>query len=256
MKPLNIHLWKIGLLLLVNLSLTGVAHTDTSGNANPQASAGARHPGIVDIKSIIPDIALDIRYYTNFNFVGKPVDGYKKPKCLLSKEAATALKPVQEALLKQNFALKIYDCYRPQRAVDHFVRWAKDLEDTQMKSVFYPAVDKKDLFRKGYIAARSGHSRGSTVDLTIIPYPPPPQAPYVSGTPFKDNSIDMGTSFDYFDPLSHTENPQITGKPHAHRMLLKQLMEKHGFRNIREEWWHFTLKNEPFRNQYFNFPVE
>lgn len=256
MKIHTIQRWGKTIALLCSLLLATPLHADTSSSANPQAVTEARHPGFVDLTQAIPDIALDIRYYTSFNFVGKPVDGYKQPKCLLSKEAAKALKPVQETLLKQNLALKIYDCYRPQQAVDHFVHWAKDLNDTKLKSVFYPNVDKKNLFKEGYIATRSGHSRGSTVDLTIIPYPAPPQTPYVPGMAFKDNSIDMGTGFDYFDPLSHTANPQIKGQAHENRLMLKHLMEKHGFKSIKAEWWHFTLKNEPFRNQYFNFPVE
>jgi D-alanyl-D-alanine dipeptidase len=255
MRTANVCHWGSGVLLL-GLLLADTTCADTANTGIPSSPADTRHAGFVDITEVIPTVALDIRYYTPFNFVGKPVDGYKQPKCLLSREAATALMPVQEALLKQNLTLKIYDCYRPQQAVDHFVRWAKNLDDTQMQAVFYPTVDKKDLFKKGYISARSGHSRGSTLDLTITPYPPPPQAPYTPGVTFTDNSIDMGTGFDYFDPLSHTDNPQITGKAHENRMLLKQLMEKHGFKNIKAEWWHFTLKNEPFHNEYFHFPVE
>lgn len=164
-------------------------------------------------------------------------------------------------------SLKIYDAYRPQRAVDHFVRWAKDLSDTLMKAAFYPDVEKSRLFAEGYIASRSGHSRGSTVDITIVPLPASPPSAYSPGDSlcdcraqlsrrFPDNSLDMGTAWDCFDPLSHTANPEIGGQQRANRLLLKTLMEKHGFRNYEKEWWHFTLVNEPFPDTYFDFVVE
>jgi D-alanyl-D-alanine dipeptidase len=163
-------------------------------------------------------------------------------------------------------SLKIYDCYRPQRAVDHFVRWAKDIGDMRMKAEFYPDVDKKVLFKDGYIAEKSGHSRGSTVDLTIVRLPVPKQAEYTPGQPlkdcrlpegkrFKDNGIDMGSGFDCFDPLSHTANPKAGSEQQKNRLLLKSIMEKNGFKNYENEWWHYTLKDEPFPKRYFDFPI-
>lgn len=221
----------------------------------------------VDIESVIPDVLLDIRYFGEHNFIGQRVDGYLAPKCLLTRQAAQALANVQKELAPFSLSLKIYDCYRPQKAVDHFVRWAKDLEDTKTKKEFYPTVDKRDLFRDGYIDSRSGHSRGSTVDLTIVPLPAPIQPHYAAGEPLKecylpagvrfaDNSLDMGTGFDCFFELSHPENKDLGPQQRSHRLLLKTLMAKHGFRNYDKEWWHFTLNEEPYPETYFNFPVK
>jgi zinc D-Ala-D-Ala dipeptidase len=228
---------------------------------------GRMTDGFVDVKKIIPSAQFDIRYYGSHNFVGQKVDGYNAPKCILTKRAADALAKVQAELKGFSLSLKIYDCYRPQKAVDHFVRWAKNIDDTKTKKEFYPTVDKRYLFRDGYIASRSGHSRGSTVDLTIVPVPVPVQAEYVSGQPlqecylpaesrFKDNSVDMGTGFDCFHELSHPENPAVGLQQRMNRMLLKALMDKHGFKNYDKEWWHFTLRGEPFPERYFSFPVE
>ena len=231
-------------------------------------SGQSRMPeSFVDITEVIPDVMLEIRYWGEHNFVGTRVDGYLAPKCILTKAAAQALSGVQKDLKPFSLSLKIYDCYRPQQAVDHFVRWAKDLDDTKMKKEFYPTVDKRHLFRDGYIDSRSGHSRGSTVDLTIVPIPAPPQPAYVPGQPlfectlpagerFADNSIDMRTGFNCFDELSHPANPNVAVAQRANRLLLKTLMEKHGFRYYDKEWWHFTLVNEPYPDTYFNFPVK
>ena len=221
----------------------------------------------IDIQKVIPDVVLDIRYYTAHNFVGDRVDGYLAPKCYLTKEGAQALAGVQKDLAPYSMTLKIYDCYRPQRAVNHFVRWAKEIENTKTMKEFYPTVDKRNLFKDGYIDSKSGHSRGSTVDLTIIPLPAPKQADYVPGQPlfecylpadkrFSDNTIDMGTGFDCFHELSHTANPDIGRQQKINRLLLKSLMEKHGFRNYDMEWWHYTLKNEPYPDSYFDFVIE
>lgn len=222
--------------------------------------------GFVEIREVIPDIILDLRYPTNHNFLGVPVDGYETEKCYITKVAADSLSKVQEELRKFNLSLKIYDAYRPQRAVDHFVRWAKDLSDTLTKKEFYSALNKSRLFIDGYIAEKSGHSRGSTIDLTIVPIPLPSQPEFDIETQcecfestdkrFKDNSIDMGTGFDCFHPLSHTENPELDPQQRANRLLLKTLMDKYGFKNLAEEWWHFTLKNEPFPKTYFDFIIE
>ncbi len=221
----------------------------------------------VDVKEVIPSILLDIRYYGAHNFVGTRIDGYNAPRCLLTREAAAALARVQKELAASSLSLKIYDCYRPQQAVDHFVRWAKNQSDLKNKKEFYPTEKKKDLFRKAYIDTRSGHSRGSTVDLTIVPLPAPEQAPYQpgdklyecylpAGKRFRDNSLDMGTGFDCFHELSHTANKKIGKQQRANRFLLKKVMERHGFMNYAKEWWHFTLKGEPFPQTYFDFAIE
>lgn len=226
-----------------------------------------RPDGFVDIREVIPSIHLDIRYYGSHNFLGTRVEGYNKPLCLITRQAAEALKNVQDELRQFSLSLKIYDCYRPQRAVDHFVRWAKDIKDTKTKKEFYSTIDKQNLFRDGYIASKSSHSRGSTVDLTIVPLPAPAQEKYTAGQPlyacflpakkrFKDNSIDMGTGFDCFHELSHPDNPKIGLQQRVNRLLLKTLMDKHGFNNYAKEWWHFTLRNEPYPNTYFDFPIE
>jgi D-alanyl-D-alanine dipeptidase len=185
----------------------------------------------------------------------------------LTKRAAEALKRVQDALGKKNLSLKVYDCYRPQAAVNEFVRWGRDLGDKKMKARFYPNVNKRRLFRDGYIARKSGHSRGSTVDLTIVPVPVPPQPAFDPAAPlrscenpkadrFLDNSVDMGTGFDCFSRRSHTAYSGIDAEQKANRKLLKSLMSRHGFRNLATEWWHYTLRNEPYPRTYFNFPVQ
>lgn len=222
--------------------------------------------GFVEIREIIPDVILDLRYLTNHNFLGVPVDGYRVEKCYITKVAADSLSKVQAELRKFNLSLKVYDAYRPQQAVDHFVRWAKDLSDTLTKKEFYPTVNKSRLFIDGYIAEKSGHSRGSTIDLTIVPMPIPFQQEFDMNNQcecyesaekrFKDNSIDMGTGFDCFHSLSHTENPELTPQQRANRLLLKSLMNKYGFKNLAEEWWHYTLRDEPFPKTYFDFEIK
>ena len=199
--------------------------------------------GFVYVNEVVPNIAFELRYCTNNNFVGQPIDGYFEATCILSDQAADALKNAQQELIQQGLSLKIFDAYRPQRAVDHFVQWAKVLNDTIMKRQFYPEVDKRNLFKDGYIASRSRHSSGSTVDLTIIRID--------SG-----EELDMGTPFDYFGPASGIEYRQLSETQRMNRMLLHNVMIKHGFRHYPQEWWHFTLKNEPYKNQYFDFPVE
>ena len=193
------------------------------------------------LSDVIPDILLDIRYYSSFNFVGERIDGYELPLAFITKKTAIALKNVSEQIRKQGLRFKIYDAYRPQKAVDHFVRWASDINDIRMKESFYPEVDKKDLFEAGYIAARSSHSRGSTVDLTL----------------FSDQGydLDMGSPFDYFGEISHPDYQDISEKQHENRMLLRDLMVKNGFIPYEKEWWHFTLADEPFPDTYFDFSI-
>lgn len=220
----------------------------------------------VALRTVDPTIIEEMRYPTGHNFVGEPVDGYRQPLCIVTRPAAQALRRAQRKLLRQGYSLKVYDCYRPQRAVDHFVRWAKDLADEAMKREFYPQVDKSRLFADGYIAEKSGHSRGSTVDLTVVKLPALPTRPHVPGEPlvpcfapksqrFPDNSVDMGTGFDCFDTLSHTVDPRIQGEQRANRQLLNGTLSGEGFVNLPEEWWHFTYRPEPFPDTYFDFPV-
>lgn len=207
-----------------------------------------------------------MRYATPHTFLGVPVTGYREPVCLLTRSAAAALHRAQARLLRQGYSLKVYDCYRPQRAVDHFVRWAKDPADQRMKREFYPRVGKERLFEDGYIAERSGHSRGSTVDVTLVRLPARPARPYVPGERlvpcyagreerFPDNSLDMGTGFDCFDTLAHTDDPRVRGARRANRDRLRAALEAQGFVNLPEEWWHFTYRPESFPDRYFDFPV-
>lgn len=191
--------------------------------SNPSSSTISDVPTwqryLVDIHQFIPNIHLDIRYFGDYNFVGRHIDGYNAPKCLLTRQAADALKLAQNELIPQGYSLKIYDCYRPQQAVDLFVLWAKDLDDTKTKAIFYPRVDKSHLFSDGYIAEKSGHSRGSTLDLTIVKSGDKSQRSCKFGKLCKDESFDMGTHFDFFDPLSMTLNPTISGQQKRNRLF-------------------------------------
>jgi D-alanyl-D-alanine dipeptidase len=207
------------------------------------ACAGESMPAdFIDVASVIPGLVVDMRYAGSFNFVGRPIDGYEAPVCILTRQAAEALAEVQAELKDYGLGLKVFDCYRPTRAVADFVRWAKDESDTKMKAEFYPNVDKSELFTKGYIADRSGHSRGSTIDLTLV------YLPYESDVP-------MGTGFDFFSTRSWPTDAAQTSEVRAHRLLLSSLMQRHGFKPYEYEWWHFTLAGEPFPDTYFDFPV-
>jgi len=220
----------------------------------------------VAIRAVVPSIIVEARYFTTHNFVGAKIKGYYSNKCILTKEAAKALNLVQKELLKKSMSLKVYDCYRPQQSVNHFIIWAKNLKDTITKPEFYAHVGKETLFEDGYISDKSGHSRGSTLDLTIIKLPVAEQEifdvnnqrdcilPYE--TRFRDNSIDMGTGYDCFHPLSHTANANISEMGKKNRKLLLDVMIRYGFKNYAKEWWHFTLKNEPYTDTYFDFPVK
>jgi D-alanyl-D-alanine dipeptidase len=207
------------------------------------ALAGQRPEGFVTLNEFLPGAAYDVKYFTGDNFVGARVDGYRAPKVLLTVEAATALKAVQADLKPFGLSLKFFDGYRPQRAVDHFVRWAEDLKDTRTKAAHYPAVDKRNLFRDGYIAARSSHSRGSTVDLTLV-------------DAATGRELDMGTPFDFFGLESWPDAPGFPATVRAHRALLCAVMLNRGFKPYEAEWWHFTLREEPYPETYFDFPVE
>ena len=197
----------------------------------------------VDVKELIPDIALEIRYASSHNFVGKPIHGYKHPKAILTKPAALALYEVQQELENVGYCLKIFDAYRPQRAVNHFMKWAKIESDTLMKGEFYPDLKKKDLFNLGYIATKSGHSRGGTLDLTLID----------ANT---GEELNMGGTYDFFGEISHHDTSQITPTQKQNRDLLKRTMSRHGFRSYPQEWWHYTFRMEPYPETYFDFEVK
>lgn len=200
--------------------------------------------GFVLLTDIIPDALLEVRYYSTYNFVGARIDGYDEPIVLLTRAAADSLARVEAELRAQGYRIKVYDGYRPQMAVDHFVRWAENLTDTFMKPYFYPELTKAELFPKDFICERSGHTRGSTVDLTLFDM--------AAG---KD--VDMGGNFDYFGALSHPDNQNdITHRQYQNRMLLREAMLRHGFVPYDEEWWHFTLANEPYPDTYFTFPLQ
>lgn len=229
-------------------------------------TGNAEYPpaGFTSIADIDPSIELDIRYVGSNNFLGRPVAGYEGPACILTTPAAMALLDVQRNAVERGLSLKVYDCFRPQRAVDDFVRWAADPDDV-MKASMYPEVPKDELFSQGYIAERSGHSRGSTVDLTLVPTgtSQPEVDPFGPRdcrgdvrARFPDNSIDMGTGYDCFDALSHTDNPAVGQAALANRHLLRELMEDAGFENYPREWWHYTLRDEPHTDQFFDFPVK
>jgi D-alanyl-D-alanine dipeptidase len=199
--------------------------------------------GFVYLDEVMPTAKYDIRYYSDYNFVGKRVDGYKAPFAIMSSKAAKALKAVNDELERKGYRLKIYDAYRPAKAVAHFVRWSADGSDTKMKKIFYPKIDKKNLFKLGYIARKSGHSRGSTVDLTLVDIK-------------TGKDVDMGVIFDFLGAVSNHGTKLITAKQTSNRSLLKNAMVKHGYKPYSKEWWHYTLAKEPFPKTYFNFNVE
>ncbi|WP_046507213.1 M15 family metallopeptidase [Streptomyces odonnellii] len=250
-------------VLLAATATVDAPAAQASAHVSPEPAAPRE---FVALRTVAPTIIQEMRYPTPHNFLGEPVDGYQQPTCILTRSTARALRHAQHRLLRKGYSLKVYDCYRPQRAVDHFVRWAKDLQDERMKAEFYPRVDKSRLFEDGYIAEKSGHSRGSTVDLTLVKLPALPTRPNIPGEElapcygpkaerFPDNSVDMGTGFDCFDTLSHTDDPRVQGEQRASRQLLKTTLAEAGFTNLPEEWWHFTHKPEAFPDTYFDFPV-
>ena len=205
-----------------------------------RVDAQTRPLAFVDVASVVPGLVVDMRYFGSRNFVGMRVDGYEAPVCILSRQAAAALAAVQRDLLPRQLGLKVFDCYRPVRAVAHFARWARSPENGT-KAEFYPDIDKRHLFREGYISQHSGHSRGSTVDLTLVSLP-------------SHQELDMGTHFDFLSPRAGSRG-NITPEQRANRKLLSDAMRKNGFIPYEKEWWHFTLRNEPFPNDYFDFPV-
>src|SRR3954451_8268090 len=250
--------WIVGLALLGG----ALGQPAAASAADPVAPAGR----FVSLHDAVPSIVIELRYRTAHNFIGRPIKGYRAPLCIVTHETAAALAKVQRSVRRRGYTLKVYDCYRPQRAVDDFVAWGKRLRDQRMKAEFYPRVDKRDVFKDGYIATKSGHSRGSTIDLTLVRRPPGPQEHYTRGDRlrdcggprgrrFRDNTIDMGTGYDCFDPLSHPYNARIKGKQRANRLKLRHAMLAQGFRGLATEWWHFTLRDEPYPETFFDFPV-
>jgi len=229
---------------------------------NQQVSPTDDSSDFVMLAEAVPDAILEIRYYSTYNFVGQRIDGYEEPTALLTRQAADSLKVVSDEVKQMGYRLKIYDAYRPQKAVDHFVRWAKDIPDTLMKHFFYPDLTKDVLFPQKYIMEKSGHTRGSTLDLTLFDME-------------TEKELDMGGTFDWFGPESHPDfcgNPEtgeftgdnskspvgrtITPQQFANRMILRRVMLKHGFVPMDTEWWHFTLKDEPYPDTFFTFPVK
>jgi D-alanyl-D-alanine dipeptidase len=227
-------------------------------------NAYALPAGFVYLHEIDPSILQEIRYAGSHNFVGRPIEGYEKGTCILTEKAAHALAMAQKALRQTSMSLKVYDCYRPTQAVEDFMHWSQDATYQEMKPEFYPRVNKIDLFKLGYIATKSGHSRGSTLDLTIVSIPAAKQkydsGPLVACTApyrqrFPDNSIDMGTGYDCMDEESSIENQHLNASILKNRQLLQTVMIANGFEPYLKEWWHFTLSEETFPDTYFNFPV-
>ena len=236
----------------------------------PPRIAAAAEPtapvGFVDLHDFAPGVLLDMRYRTAHNFIGRRIHGYRQSVCILTRPTAAALARVQARVRRQGYTLKVYDCYRPQRAVDDFVAWGKRVRDQKMKAEFYPRVDKRKVFDEGYIATKSGHSRGSTLDVTLVKLPARRQERYRRGEKlrdcaapyrkrFRDNSIDMGTGYDCFDPLSHPLSRKVGAKQRRNRLTLRRAMVREGFTPLETEWWHFTLTDEPFPETFFDFPV-
>lgn len=249
---------RILIIALTLTSLCALAETITLVKTRPA--------DFVNAQQVIPQLQTDIRYDSSHNFVGRKIRGYEASACLLTRPAAEALKKVETTLLTMGLTLKVYDCYRPQTAVNDFANWARDIDNTKMRAEFYPVVNKQDLFRDGYIAYQSGHSRGSTIDLTIVPVNSQipaydPKAKQIACTApqaqrFPDNSLDFGTGYDCFSPMSHPSYQDLSAEAKKNRLLLQNLMAQAGFEPLSTEWWHFTLINEPYPNTYFDFPVK
>ena len=227
-------------IALISLLIVTCSPIDSKNSTELNSTFQELNDGISDD---LEKFEISIRYFSNNNFIGRPIPGYYANKAFLTREAADALLLAQRDFIKQGYRLKIYDAYRPQTAVDYFSAWAADLEDTQNKSQYYPNISKSQLFADGYIAAKSGHSRGSAVDLTLLEIE--------SG-----NELDMGSPWDFFDPISWVENNQITDQQRANRKLLASVMVIHGFKPLKEEWWHFSFIEEPFPETYFDFPID
>ena len=233
---------RIGVIMMAVGMMLGACCGTCTAAADNDVRLSDDASDFVLISEAVPDAILEIRYFSTYNFVGDRIDGYEEPIALLTKEAAAALKTVSDELVEKGYRLKIFDAYRPQKAVSHFVRWAQDADDVRMKEYFYPDLEKDVLFPQGYIAEHSGHSRGSTVDLTLFDMK-------------TEREVDMGGTFDFFGELSHPDYTDITDEQYQNRMFLRETMLSHGFKPLAEEWWHFTLVDEPYPETYFTFPV-
>ena len=226
------------------LLLAGCKKSRQDGCRCQQKTGTEETKDFVNLADVVPDAILEIRYFGTYNFVGARIDGYLEPTALLTRQAADSLKAVSDEVKAMGYRLKIYDAYRPQCAVDHFVRWAEEINDTLMKPYFYPDLDKSVLFEQEYICEHSGHTRGSTLDLTLFDM-------------ITEKELDMGGTFDFFGEQSHPDYQEgITEEQYEHRMILRRAMLNHGFKPFDTEWWHFTLKDEPFPDTYFTFPVK
>ncbi|MGN0032780.1 MAG: M15 family metallopeptidase [Candidatus Limimorpha sp.] len=233
------------LMLVLTITFLGCGNKDHVVCPEEDASQ------FVLVTDVVPDVILEIRYFSTYNFIGERVPGYLEPIAVITRQAADSLKKVSEDLRKQGYCLKVFDAYRPQIAVDYFMKWANDLSDTRMKDYFYPELDKSVLVPQNYIAEKSGHTRGSTIDLTLFDMR-------------TGKDVDMGCTFDYFGVASHpdvlpgqeigTYQP-INEEQYANRMILRKAMTAHGFKPYECEWWHFTLADEPFPSTYFMFPL-
>ncbi len=260
------HFWTLALLLIISQGIVASGQMQQMPCCQVDSAKccvdGNDNSDFVMLADAVPDVILEIRYFSTYNFVGKRIDGYEEPTALLTRQAADSLRAVSDDVKAMGYRLKIYDAYRPQKGVDHFVRWAEDYADTLMKPYFYPELSKNVLFPLEYIAAKSGHSRGSTVDLTLFDMR-------------TEKEVDMGGTFDWFGPESHPDfcgNPDtgeytgdnsksplgrsLTAEQFANRMILRQAMMRHGFQPIDTEWWHFILGNEPYSDTFFTFPVK
>ena len=236
-------------------------------NPREAPAAGAKLPkGFVYLADMEPAIRQDIRYAGSHNFMGRPVQGYLANECVLTEKAARALSQVQAALAAKNLSLMVWDCYRPARAVSEFIAWSRIQQDARMKAEFFPNTDKAQLFALGYLTSRSAHSRGSTVDLAIVPADlaaPPAYDPTAPPKPctaakaerFEDGTIDLGTGYDCLDPLASTASPHVTAEAASNRKLLQELMRRFGFKSYSREWWHFQFADEPFPERSFDFPI-
>lgn len=242
-----------GILGIAAGLMAGCAHR--AGDTAQQAAKDPARPQLVALRTVAPQVQQDMRYFGRDNFMGRPVAGYEAAQCWLSRPAALSLAAVQRELAGQGMRLKVFDCYRPQAAVDDFVRWGRDLQDQKNKPAYYPRVPKSELFQRGYIAEKSGHSRASTVDLTVLVVDGARASRSVRGPLADGQEVDMGTPFDLFDERSHTDNAEQSPDVQYNRRWLRSLMQRHGWRNLPEEWWHFTLENEPYPDRYFDIPV-
>ena len=247
---------------IICITCGAISLASCTDDNKPAANPAEDSSQFVTLTTAVPDAILEIRYFGTYNFVGTRIDGYEQPTALLTRQAADSLRAVSDDVKRLGYRLKIYDAYRPQCAVDHFVRWAADTADTLMKDYFYPDLDKSVLFEQEYIMEKSGHTRGSTIDLTLFDMA-------------SEKELDMGGTFDWFGPESHPDfcgNPDtgeytgdnskspaqrsITPEQFEHRMILRNAMMRHGFKPLSSEWWHFTLANEPFPDTYFTFHVK